>query len=577
VPWLDISSTHFRCPAGSTAEVDVELRTNLLPPGTTAHEGALLVDSDYGQARIEARAARVQPRLELHPEAVDFGAVAPVYRLSQTLRVINSGTGFLEGSVVSQVEWLTVEQPDFHCRPREVALITIWADPTSLPGGETEISEALIIDSNGGYRTLSVHLTVRRPRLDVDHRPLDFGTLLPGQDGVLPVVISNRGVTPLHLEAVPRMSWLTVEPSQIVCAGGEEMELTLALRVPKGAEGGAVRVDRALYLASDGGVTSLDLRAEVVSPRLGVDPLHLDFGLIGPSDVARGHLQLRNSGSGTLEWRLEGDFTWLEVYPRHGSCASGEGAIIEVNGFALALPKGTTSAHALLLIESNGGQLEVPISVAISAPNLAVVPLELDMGSSENYAAVEGTLRIANHGGGHLRGEVVSEVPWLRAEPTSFECAAGSIATVTVLAEPQGLPEGEVIVPQALVLTSNGGQDAVDVRLEVVVTPILQITPDELTFSVSPSETEASATQTLTLVNQGYGAPRVRFQPSVEWLATDRGSSTLRHGRRVRVKVSLDLPAWQQSDRDGQLEIRTGKTTLASIPLVVIMEHEDQT
>ena len=590
VPWLHAHPTHFRCPAGSTALIDVELRTDLLPLGSTVQNSALIVDSDHGQGRIEVRATRVQPRLKLLPDMLDFGTIAPVYRISQTLRVTNGGTGPLEGTVSSQVDWLTVEQPAFDCRPKETALITVWADPTSLPGGQTEIPEALVIDSNGGYRTLAIRLAVRRPRLHVDRWPLDFGTLLPGQEGVLSLSVSNQGVTPLHVELVSRMPWLTVEPTQITCAGREDVEIRLTLRTPTSTQGKALRVDRALYLASDGGVANLDLRADIVSPRLEVDPHHLDFGLIGPSEVVRGQLRLRNVGSGTLEWRLEGEFTWLEVFPHQGTCTPGEAATVEVNGFALALPEGTTSAQALLRIESNGGQLEVPISVVIAAPTLAVLPLVLDLGSSENYAPLQEVLRITNHGGGHLRGEVDSQMAWLRVEPTAFDCTTGSVAKVTVSADPQGLPEGETVVPEALVVTSNGGQESVDVRLEIVLRSILEVIPAALTFSVSRTETESVLTESLSLeqelilANQGYGAPRVRFQPTVEWLTTDRGSATLRHGRRVRVKVSLNVPGWREAgaesaDRVGQevrLDIRAGEDTLVSVPVTIIAEGRSE-
>ena len=571
VPWLGVHSPHFRCPAGSTIPVSVELRTDLLTPGTTVQDSALIVDSDYGQARIEVRATRVQPRLELFPEMLDFGTLAPAYRISQTFRVTNSGTGPLEGTVTSQVDWLTVEQPAFRCHAKETALITLWADPTSLPGGQTEIPEALIIDSNGGYRLLAARLVVRRPRLHVDRRPLDFGTLLPGQEEALPLRVGNQGVTSLHMELVPHMEWLTVEPAQITCAAGEEVEVRLTLRVPMSAQGGALQVDRALYLASDGGVINLDLRAQIVTPRLEVDPHHLDFGLIGPSEVARGQLRLRNAGSGTLEWYLEGEFTWLEIFPRQGSCGPGEAATIEVNGFTLALPEGTASAQALLHIKSNGGQLEVPISAAIAAPVLAVLPLLLDLGRSENYAPLEGTLRIANHGGGYLKGEVAPQMVWLRAEPRAFDCAAGTIAEVRVSADPQELPEGETLAPEALVVTSNGGQETVDVRLEVVLRPILEVIPTILTFSASGAEEEGVVTERLTLANQGYGALRVRFQPTAEWLTTDRGSSTLRHEQHVRVKVSLNVAAWEAGgeSQEAHLDIRAGEDMLASIPVMI--------
>ena len=572
VPWLRAQPTSFHCPAGGMVPLDVELRVELLPVGSTIQESALIVDSDYGQARVGVKAVRVQPQLELSPEELDFGTVAPVYRISRTLRVTNSGTGYLEGTVTSEADWLTVEQPTFRCRPKETALITVWADPALLSGGQTELPKALVIESNGGLQAIPARLAVRRPLLHVDRKPLDFGALLPGQEGALTLKVGNRGTAPLHVELVPHMEWLTAEPTQLTCEGGEEVEVNLLLRIPASAQGGVLQVDRALYLASDGGVTHLDLRAEIVSPRLEVDPHHLDFGLIGPSEVVQGQLHLRNEGSGTLEWHLKGEFTWLEVSPRQGRCAPGETVDIQVNGFALALPAGTTSAQELLRIESNGGQFEVPISVAIAAPTLTVLPLLLDLGTSENYAPLQETLRIANHGGGHLTGSVNSQVEWLSVEPTSFDCTAGMVADITVSADTQGLPEGETFVPDALLVVSNGGQETVGVRLEVLLRPILEVTPEALTFSVGAAEGENVLTEILTLANRGYGALRVRFQPTVEWLTTDRGSRTLRHGRHVRVKVSLNVAAWREVGGEASLEIRAGRDTLASIPVIITDE-----
>ncbi|MEA3344794.1 MAG: protein kinase [Chloroflexota bacterium] len=575
VPWLRVHPAHFRCPAGQATSVEIELETESLSKGTTIQDSAITVDSDYGQARVRVKVTQVQPHLKLLSEELDFGAIVPVCRISRMLRVINEGTGDLDGAVSSQVDWLSVEETTFHCRPKQTALITVWADPISLPGGEMKAPEALIIESNGGHQTISARLTVRRPQLRVDRRALDFGTLLPGQERELSLSVGNEGVTPLYVELVPRTEWLKVEPSQITCATGEEAEIVLTLRVPRSAKGGELQVDEALYLASDGGVANLSLRAEIISPRLEVDPHHLDFGLIGPAEVTHGQLHIRNAGSGTLDWHLPvvGELNWLDISPRQGSCGPGEEAIIEVNGFALGLPKGTTSAKETLHITSNGGQFEIPISVAIAEPALSLLPFQLDMGISENYAPLEGRLRISNHGGGHLTGEVASQVAWLDVEPTNFDCAAGGVAEVRVSADPKGLPKGETFVGGALVVTSNGGRERVGVRLEVVLKPILEVNPEELT--IPASREEDIVTNTLTLINQGYGAPKVRCQPTVDWLATDRGFYTLRHGRSTQVRVKADLAGRREGDEGRQralLNIRDGEEMLISVPITIAEE-----
>ena len=418
-----------------------------------------------------------------------------------------------------------------------------------------------------------------------------FVHLFAGREGVHARQWADRdkvGYSPVHSALTPELAAAHLRGdvtlgSYLVRRDDRALQLALDLDATKAAvrraTGDAGRARDLRRRIHQAGLALLEgLRAA------GFDPLLVDSGYKGrhlwcvlPEPALAGRVRALGEGWARALAPADPELA-VEVFPRQGSCASGETTAVEVNGFALALPEGTASAQALLHIDSNGGQHEVPVSVAISAPDLAVRPLLLDLGSSENYVAAEGTLRIANRGGGHLRGEVTSQIAWLRTEPAAFDCAAGGVAEVTVLAEPQDLPEGETVVPQALLVTSNGGQEAVDVRLEVLLTPILQVTPRELTFPISrpgaeaiPAEGQPGA-QTLTLTNQGYGALRVRFQPTVEWLTTDRGSSTLRHGRRTRVKVRVDLPGWQESGQDAHLEIRTGETSLASIPVTITTE-----
>ncbi len=202
--------------------------------------------------------------------------------------------------------------------------------------------------------------------------------------------------------------------------------------------------------------------------------------------------------------------------------------------------------QAWLTVHSNGGRVDLPASVALSSPSLAVEPLSLEL-ESENYAQTMQTIRISNRGVGTLKGKIAAQVPWLACKPETFQCATGVSTQIQVQANPEGMREGTYESVDALRIESNGGHRELSVSLILKLTPKLHLSPQVLRFG-------DVAEQVLQLENQGCGTLRVQVIPTEPWIAVNRQEWTIKPGKRARVKVRLvDAP----QDAKGRVEIHT--------------------
>jgi len=570
VPWLRVRNPQFGCPAGASAQIAVELLGPSVPPGTKpdyksgvsssqvgdsalrqAQDGALVVDSDSGQARVGVTWIWAEPSLELDVTALDFGAVERGASLERRLHITNRGTGVLEGRVTSQVDWLRVQPQALHCPPGESCTLNVVGDTVRLPGGDTYEESALMVETNAGREVLSASVEVLAAQLVIEPPLVDFGAVPAEEQVELTLTVGNRGSLPWQGQIMPGVPWLSVEPDELVCPPGHFIPVSVILDASLFAEGGEWLEEEAIQIQGDGEERAVAAHVAVLLPRLSLEPRSLDFGLIGREDVATLTLTIANAGTGELHWEVDNRGTWLEAVPTSGVCPPGQESAVTVNAYALAV--GGETDRAWLTIGSNGGQAEVLASVSLSSPVLMVDALELDLGTSENYAPVAQWLGISNRGVGPLRGTITSQVPWLTVDPPAFECPTGASLQVRVQAIPEGLRPGANDAAGALLVESNGGNEEIGVHLDVVQVPNLVVHPASLTFkSDGPSELE------LVLENDGYGAVRVQVVSEASWLKVDRGKCTVKGGRAVRLKVRAE---GAEPGAESVIEVRTNERT----------------
>jgi len=551
VPWLRVRNPHFHCLARASAQIPVELLGSLVPPGITAQDGALAIDSDSGQARVSVTWTWAEPRLELDVSSLDFGSVERGISLERTLHITNRGTAILEGKVTSQVDWLVVQPQTLRCLPGESCALNVFGDTTRLPGGHTYEESALAVDTNAGGEVLSASVEVLATELVIEPESLDFGTVLAGDQVELTLTVGNRGSLPWQGQLRAGVSWLSVDPDTLFCPPGHFIPVSVILDTARLAEGGEWWEEEAVLIRNEEEERAIAAHVAVLLPRLSVEPRSLNFGLIGREDVATLNLTIANAGTGELYWEVENRGTWLDIAPARGVCHPGQESTVTVKAYALAV--GGETDRAWLTVRSNGGQADIFASVSVSSPVLAVDAPKLDLGTSRNYAPVVQWLGLSNRGVGLLQGTITSQVPWLAVEPLVFECPTGASLQVRVQARPEGLRPGANNVARALLVESNGGNEEIEVHLDVALLPELIVRPESLTFkSDGPSELE------LTLENRGYGAERVWVVPEAPWLKVDRGECTVKRGRVVRLKVQA---SGAEPGAESAIVLKTGEWT----------------
>ncbi|NPV08161.1 MAG: protein kinase [Anaerolineae bacterium] len=536
VPWLQVSTSDVRLEAGRSATVQVRLTPEAPEEGGTFTR-ALLVDSDAGQAYADVSFSRGRPELCVQPEALSFGAVRHPEAAQAELIVANPGSAPLTARIRSADDAITVITPEVTVPPRQWVRVSARLDTGSLKPGRLTLPSAIRITSPVGNRQLAAEVEVIRPLLAVADNDLDFGALGPHEvaRAQLSLVLSNRGNEALTFRLVPQVVWIAARPAEGSLRPGSSTVVTVSLTEAATEQPGAHQASPALAVRSEGGNIGIAARYKLVKPVLEVEPASLDFGVIPEQGVSERHLTIANSGTGDLHWSATTDAPWVELSPSSGVCPEGETTSLTVRAYGLAVPSGTHQARALLTFHGPHNSRPVPATVAFSQPILAVEPV-LSLPDSVDFAPVQGQLILFNRGVGELRAAVASSVPWVSVLDPEVSIASGRSETVAIAAQPpQDMHPGEVTLPGALFVSSNGGEAEVELRLRVVARPQIELTPDRLVL-------KPGMEGIIIVRNAGRATADGIAQASAAWLSVRPRQLTIRPGHRARLRVVAESP-----------------------------------
>lgn len=235
-------------------------------------------------------------------------------------------------------------------------------------------------------------------------------------------------------------------------------------------------------------------------------------------------MRLVNAGPGTPVWRAEPSTAWLSAAPTGGTLAVGETAVrIEVRSDDLE--PGTHQAAVRFVV----GQRVLPVDVTLVIPTRPEAHLDpefLDLG-----AAGSGSVTLANAGGSPLEWSV--ETPaWITISPASGTLSPGSTASLAVDPDRTSLDPG--VHEDTVRLVSNGGEDALLVRVEVLAPPRIAVTPAVL--DLGPEGT----TGTVSIANTGGTTMTWTASLDRSWISLDAASGTVAPGSTEARAVSVD-------------------------------------
>jgi len=249
-----------------------------------------------------------------------------------------------------------------------------------------------------------------------------------------------------------------------------------------------------------------------------VSPTLLDFGKVEVGNQAVLPVVVKTSSESELRWRtVSGNAQWLSITARTEAKEpdNTREVIYDVTANTSRLQVGPYSAT--LAARSDGGKEQrVDIKIQVIPPGppqpakLNVNPLVLDFGSQNKGNQRTLLLTVSNSGGRELSWTAdKGKTSWLTFDTSGGKIASGGLPQVIkVRVDTTSLTAG--LYSALINFTSNGGNAVVDVRLNVVSTPIAEQGP--MVSSISPKCELTAGGAMVIITGSGFtGATGVSF------------------------------------------------------------------
>lgn len=371
LPWIRVFPEEIRCQPGEMVQHTVIVDTAGLADGVLEAPRALRVQTNGGVATLSLRGRISAPVVVIETEHLDFGVVPLGETALRQVTLHNHGSAPYQATLTPLVPWLTPEEQEIHCPPRGNASLAVRVDGAFFSQGQRlMVPAALQIMAAGEHYEISAAVVIQQPALRVEPEAVDFGYVSPAEPAVRTLIVANDGTGPLAWTAQTDAQWLEVQPTMGVCQPGETVSVRLAAYA-LALEAGVSLAESALVINSDGGRAKIPLRLGIAAPLLSADSPLLDLGISHNMRPVSGSLRLFNRGLGLLQGRLSVDRLWLSLDRVSFACEMGRSIEIGMRTDMDEFPKGESHDAALVQVESNGGQMQIEVRLAVElAPEI---------------------------------------------------------------------------------------------------------------------------------------------------------------------------------------------------------------
>jgi hypothetical protein len=359
-------------------------------------------------------------------------------------------------------------------------------------------------------RTIPVTLTLTAaptPTIGLSPSTVTFGAV---QGGANPanqsLALSNTGTGTLNWTVSDNAAWLTLSPTSGTGTG------TVAMSV--NAAGLAVGTYNGTITVSATGATNTPRTIPVSltvtpapTPTIGASPSTLTFSANqGGANPSNQSLSISNTGSGTLNWTVSDNVSWLTMSPGSGT---GNGTVT-VSANITGLTAGTYNTTITIAGTGATNSPTIPVTLTVNAPppSIGLGPATLSFTATQGGANPNSqNVSVSNTGGGTLAWSASDNASWLSVSPTS---GTGN-GTIAASVNTAGLAAGSynaTITVAAPGVTSK----TVAVALTVNSAPTSSVT---LTWNQN-SESDLGGYKVYRSTTAGvYGAPIATLQGNV--------------------------------------------------------------
>jgi len=251
----------------------------------------------------------------------------------QVLSIKNIGKGTLNYSISDdanfyEVDWLSIT-PSSGASKGEIADHKVLIDKTGMEAREDPYTAKITVSSNDAYNTpqivdVSLSLSEEQPpQIGVNPKTLSFSAQLGGTNPASKTItVQNTGESTLNYQITTDKNWLTVAPPSGSSAGAQKnhnVSVNIA-GLGAGSHQGTITITDVNAVNNPQTVSVTLQISEEPPPQIWVSTDQMSFSAEeSGGNPASQTFQVRNSGSGTLDYQITWDESWMSVSPDSGT------------------------------------------------------------------------------------------------------------------------------------------------------------------------------------------------------------------------------------------------------------------
>ena len=513
------------------------------------------------------------PEIKVTPKSMTFSAKqgAVSNPASQTLNIQNIGQQTLSYTISDDVPWLEVSPTSGNSKG-QTRNHTVSVNLKGLGVGN-HTGTITIADPNASNspQTVGVTLVIAKkppPQIFVTPSSLSFSAQEGGPNPSSQAIsIRNNGEGTLDYRITKDADWLRVNPGRGTSTG-QDITHTVSVEIAglgKGTYSGNLIISDSEAVNSPQMVEVTLVLAEQPPPEIDVSPASLTFGAKeGGANPDPQNIRVRNSGQGTLNYRISDDAGWLSVSPTTGS-STGQDNNHSVSVNTSGLSKGTYTGK-ITVNEASSSRVRVlvnPKTVDVTLVVSETPPPQIGLSASSlSFSAQEGgsnpasqKLLVKNLGEGTLNYSISDDVEWMSVSPNSGE-STGQDNEHDVSVNISGLSEGSY-TGTITVTDSNAINSPQTVNVTLTISkqpqPQIGVNPSSVTFSAQEGGANP-VSQSIVISNIGAGTLNYSLTDDATWLSVSptSGSST---GPGKTHTLSVNISGLAKGTYTGQVTI----------------------
>lgn len=341
------------------------------------YEEFIKITSNAGEVSIKVRFELYPlPELQLDQQVLDFGTVMRNESKNLRLQISNKHKGNITGSIKSKDSWISISKSFFNTNSE-----TIYISINMQRAVNGKNTGTISIDTNGGNAELNVYAEVIDPIIS-SRRVIDFGSIdeddPPPNDEV--IELTNNSDKPVTLSVTTSDEWISVSTQTISLApkASEKLLVNLKLKnmlLKNQDYAGAVTLSNKKDVIKVNVTARLTQKEpELVWIQEGTSQTEIKAVLYAGQSLEF-PIMLKNKGSGEckVESSLVDPKKNFRLYTPSFTLKRHETNSVKVRFNAENKPLG--EYQTTLRIVSNGGDLEIPISVTIQKKELLIIKL----------------------------------------------------------------------------------------------------------------------------------------------------------------------------------------------------------